>query len=97
MTKSIKSYEDVLAIIWTQFINVNKHVKFIATHGWCQHIGMLPKSIFNVDTKVRLYKSLAFWIKFLGISIFNYLFIFHYYLDNTEFLKYQSDDYKRTK
>lgn len=56
MIKSImKSYEDVLAIIWIQFINVNKHVIFIAIHGWCQHMGRLPKSIFNIDTKVRLH------------------------------------------
>lgn len=51
----MKSYEDVLAIIWIQFIIVNKHIVFITIHGWCQHISMLPKSIFNIDTKVRLY------------------------------------------
>lgn len=56
MIKSImKSYVDVLAIIWIQFTNVNKHVIFIAIHGWCQHISMLPKSIFNIDTKMGLY------------------------------------------
>lgn len=71
MKKSImKSYEDVLAIIWIHFIIVNKHIIFIAIHGWCQHIGMLPKSIFYINTKMKLYYSVAFWIKFLGIHIY---------------------------